>query len=116
MKRFLTIFPATAVLLITIVIPLIALSAPISFDNPLQAVDLPVLIDTLVAQLTPLAITVISVYIIIIGFKYIVAVAGGQADPAKKAKELFVPALELALLVAGGSIILKAVVAFVKQF
>jgi len=116
MKRFFKIFPATAVSLLVVAIPFIISAAPISFDNPLKAIDLPKLIDSLVAQLTPLAITIVSLYIIIAGFRYIIAVAGGQGDSAKKAKELFVPALEFALIIAGGSVILKAVVAFVKQF
>lgn len=121
MKRFLIIFPVVVVSLLIVTIPFIitAESCPnnrCEFENPLKAIDLPKLINSLVAQLTPLAITVVSLYIIIAGFRYITAVAGGQADSAKKAKELFVPALEFALIIAGGSVILKAVVAFVKQF
>lgn len=116
MKLSPVIFSATAVSLLMAALPFLTSAEDIKFNNPLKAADLPKLIDSVVAALTPLAITAASLLIMIAGFKYIIAVSGGQADPAKKAKELFVPALELALIIAAGSVILKAVIEFVKKF
>lgn len=122
MKRFLKIFPATAVSLFMVVIPFVVLAGltvvndpKITFKNPLQSVDLPVLIRTVKDQLMPLAVTIVSLYIIFAGFQYVWAAATGNGTITQKAKDHIRSALFFALLIAAGSAILNAIMQFARE-
>lgn len=112
MKRFLAISPAAAVSLLMATIPFISsagLKEVIIFDNPLKSKNAMGLIQSVVNQLFPLAIMIITFMIIIFGFLYVYYSSQGDQGGLKKLHQA-IPYLILGItLVAGAKVIIEAV-------
>lgn len=116
MKRFFLICVSlTAILFLAVTLPFAVTQArPYEFPNPIQSNDLIGLIESLRSQLFPFAITLVSVAILYIGFRMVVAVGSGNASDLTKWRKFLVYALIGAAIIAGSKPIIDAVRTFVQ--
>ncbi|MDP3769851.1 MAG: hypothetical protein Q8R40_02860 [bacterium] len=84
--------------------------------NPIKAADVVALIDSVVAQVQPFAIAIITFLIIWFGFKYILAARTGNAQQITNATTLLSKTFLVAAIVGGAVVIVNAVVKFAQEF
>ena len=80
--------------------------------NPLTSGDLPNLLISVRNQLFPFAITLVSIAILYIGFRMVIAVGSGNASELTKWRKFLVYALIGAAIVAASEPILTAIRTF----
>lgn len=89
------------------------------FTNPItsQGPDATLigLLNSIVEQLMPFLIALLVFAIIVTGFRYVIAVAGGKVD-LKTAKELFIPLLKGIIIIAAAPAIITAIKIFAEGF
>ena len=129
MKRFFAkIFPLAAILFFAVFIPALSTQAAtpcpppsptqgvFGFYNPICAGDAVALIESVVKQVQPFAITIIVFIIILQATKYIYAVSAGGENATAAAKKHLLPALYAAVIIAGALVFVHAVVLFAQGF
>ena len=118
MKRFFLILaPALTILILVVAVPFAITHAEVSiFENPIKSKNLAELIQSVVDQLFPFAITIVSFWIIYVGFKIVKAMISGNASALKDAKDSITNALIGAAIVAGSKAIVEAVKLFAEGF
>lgn len=116
MKRFFIIISVMTAFVLVAVIPVIALAKLIQgsvFINPLgKNTDLTQLIQSVINQLFPLAITVCAIIIIWKGFQYVIASSTGNEGKMKEIKNSFFWLLIYIAVLAGAKTIIQAVKIF----
>ena len=120
MKRFFFVsVPTVAILFFTTAISFVSAEEPAPtkypFPNPLKSDDLAKLIEGVRGQIFPFAITLVSLAIIYVGFRMVVAVGSGNASELTKWRKYLVYALIGAAIVAGSKTIVGAVEKFAKE-
>lgn len=92
-----------------------AYAEEITFENPIHAGDLADLIQDVVDEVQPFALTITATLIIIFGFQYVKAARTGEEAAIKKWKKYILELLAAAAVVAGASVIIDAVVQFATE-
>ena len=85
------------------------------FDNPLTSGDLSGLIQAVIDQIFPFAITLVALAIIYIGFRMTVAAGSGNAAHLTQWRKYLVYAIIGAAIVAGSKTIVGAISKFVQE-
>ena len=112
MKRSLAILSVTIIPLLFSIIPLVTSAKLIEFKNPILSGDAMALIQSVVNQLFPLAIMIVTFMIIIFGFLYVYYSSQGDQGGLKKLHQS-IPYLIFGIaLVAGAKVIIEAVKIF----
>lgn len=109
MKRFLTIFPTTAISVFMIAIPFVTSAIMIEFKNPLKSGDAMLLIKSVVGQLFPLVIMILTIVIIYCAARYVIGVGSGSEAEATKWKKALYWLIPGAILIAGSKTMIEAV-------
>ena len=85
------------------------------FDNPLTSGDLSALIQSVIDQIFPFAITLVALAIIYIGFRMTVAAGSGNAAQLTQWRKYLVYAIIGAAIIAGSKTIVGAISKFVQE-
>lgn len=93
-----------------------AFAAETIFDNPINQGDAITLIQSVVAQAQPFALALAAFSILCTGAYYAIAVGFGMQGSVATAKKLLIDAIIGSVIVAGGVVILNAVITFIQGF
>lgn len=88
--------------------------AVVEFPNPIQANDLPSLVQSISTALITIVIPVSTIGIIWAGFKFVTASASGNDGELTKARKMLLWIILGTALVIGSSLLARAVVNFAK--
>lgn len=86
----------------------------IKFENPIKSETLEALIDTLASGILKLVMVLAPVFIVITGFRFLVAASTGNQAGLATAKKLFFWTLIGTAIIVGASVIAKAIINFAK--
>jgi len=86
----------------------------IEFINPITSGTLEALIDTLASGILKLVMVLAPVFIVITGFRFLVAASTGNQAGLATAKKLFFWTLIGTAIIVGASVIAKAIINFAK--
>ncbi|MEK9194870.1 MAG: hypothetical protein AAB975_00710 [Patescibacteria group bacterium] len=109
MKRFLAILSVTIIPLLLGIIPLVTSAKLISFDNPITSGNVMGLIQSVINQLFPIAITILSVVIIYCAARYVIGVGFGSDAEATKWKKALYSLIPLTIIIVGAKTFIEAV-------
>lgn len=83
--------------------------------NPITATSFTVLIDSITAQLVPIATVLAVVAIIFTGFKFLTAALSGNPGQLTESKKMFYYVLVGTAITVGAAVLANAVVKFVTE-
>ena len=109
MKRFLAILSITTIPLLLGIIPLVTSAVLIEFKNPITSGNVMGLIQSVINQLFPIAVTICALVILYIGFRMAIASGSGNATEFTKWAKNLRNALIYIAIIAGAKAIIEAV-------
>lgn len=87
----------------------------ITFENPIEVGDLADLIQYVLDDVQPLALTVFATAIIVAGFNYVLATFTGEQGKLGPARKFLAKTVGWTAVIAGSAVIIDAVVQFAKE-